>query len=301
MPPKSSSKPRLARGLAQLLPERAISAGLLGKEASPDEADILQELPLNKIVVGPFQPRLNIDNEALNQLAASIRSQGVVQPIIVRAQGRGKFEIIAGERRWRASKIAGLQSMPVLVRTLSDEQAHTWALIENIQREDLNVIEEAKAMQRLLDTSGATHQQLAENLGRSRASITNTLRLLKLSEGATQLLAAGNIDMGHARALLQVNMIDQYKLALRIVREELTVRQAERLVASHLVGGSKPRGPGTSDPDTAVLTRNLSDYLGCEVQIKPASKEAGRLIIRYAALAELDGLLARLGYNEQAD
>lgn len=301
MPSKSSGKPRLARGLGQLLPERMISTGLLGKETSLDKTNSLQELPLHKVVVGSFQPRLNMDNEALNQLAASIRSQGVVQPIVVRAQGRGKFEIIAGERRWRASHIAGLKSIPALVRTLSDEQAHTWALIENIQREDLNVIEEAKAIQRLLETSGATHQQLADNLGRSRASITNTLRLLRLSEGAIQLLVAGSIDMGHARALLQANTADQYRLALRIVREDLTVRKAERLVASHLAGSSKPRKTDAPDPDTAALTRHLSDHLGCEAHIKPSGKQAGQLVIRYATLAELDGLLARLGYHKQAD
>jgi len=238
-----------------------------------------------------------MDQEALKQLAESIKTQGVIQPILVRPVGQaaadGKYEIIAGERRWRAARMAGLQAVPVVVRDIPDSQALTVALIENIQREDLNPLEQAIGIQRLTNEFGLTHQSAAEALGRSRTAVTNLLRLLDLAPPVRELLAAGKLDMGHARALLALPALRQVALANEIVAKGLTVRDVEKRVGE-LVSRPKPRTPRVVDRDVARLQEELSQKLGTQVQIKQKGKGRGTLIVEYGSLDQLDGLIEKL-------
>jgi ParB family chromosome partitioning protein len=280
-----SKKPRLGRGLGALLDSY---------EPSTDK-DELKQLPIDMLQRGKYQPRTHMDKAALEELAASIKAQGVVQPIVVRPLTAGNYEIVAGERRWRASQLAGLDTIPAVVRKIPDEAAIAIALIENIQREDLNPVEEANALQRLIDEFRMTHQGVAEAVGRSRAAVTNLLRLLTLQADVREMLERGKMDMGHARALLALEGPAQSKTARTVVDKGLSVRETENLVRRLLekpAGGKK--GGHRSDPDIRALQQKLSDKLGARVRIQHGRKGRGKLTIEYGSLDELDGILARI-------
>lgn len=277
-----SKKPRLGRGLDALLGS--------SNAAAPEP---VTELPLGAMTPGRYQPRAHFDPASLAELAASIRSSGVIQPLIVRPVGEGRYELIAGERRWRAAGLAGLAQVPVVVRVLSDAAALAVALIENIQREDLNPVEEARALQRLIEEFDLTHEQAAERVGRSRVAVTNLLRLLALDETVLAALAEGRLDMGHGRALLSVDAAEQRRLTARILDEQLSVRAVEALIQQQRT----PRPVTTrapADPDIRALEQELSENLGARVRLAHKARGGGRLIIEYGGAEELDGLLARL-------
>ncbi len=274
----------LGRGLDALL-----NAG--GGSAPTPEAP--RELALDALAPGRFQPRVHMDATALEELAESIRSQGVIQPIVVRPTGEGRFEILAGERRWRAAGIAGLARVPVVVRDVPDRAAMAMALIENIQREDLNPLEQASGLKRLVDEFGLTHDEAARAIGSSRSQATNLLRLLSLSAAVQTLLREGRIDMGHARALLALDGARQVEIAHRVSAGALSVRQTEQLVRSAL---APPRGAKRArrNRDLESLERELSDRLGTTVAIRPGRGASGQLIVRYGSLEHLDALLEKL-------
>ena len=270
-------------------------------EASPDGGDprgTLTSLPLDLIERGRFQPRRDFDPEGLRELADSISAQGVIQPIVVRALAGGRYEILAGERRWRASQQAGLSEIPVVIREADDQSAMAIALIENIQRADLNPLEEASALQRLLGEFGLTHAQIAEAIGRSRASVTNLLRLLELNDDVKRALERGQLEMGHARALLGIKGPRQSAAATQVMSRGLSVRETERLVRQiqqEEEGRTTPVArPGAVDPDVRRLQDDLADRLGAQVQIQPGNRGGGRLVIAYHSLDELDGILAHI-------
>jgi ParB family chromosome partitioning protein len=267
---------------------------LLGDDNPPPRAeDGLRNLGIDELQPGKYQPRSHMEQTALAELADSIKSQGVMQPILVRPLTAGRFEIIAGERRWRAARMAGLTSVPALVKEIPDQQALAASLIENIQREDLNPLEEATGIQRLTQEFGLTHQAIAETLGRSRAAVTNLLRLLDLAPPVRELLAEGHIDMGHARALLALPVARQIELAREAAHKGLSVREVEQRVAGALKP-PQPRQP-RADRDVTRLEEEWSDRLGTTVQIKPRGKRGGKLMVVYRSLDELELLLERLG------
>ncbi len=277
---------------------RGLDALLGGDEPAPAKpvataSDAPRELAVDQLQPGKYQPRTYMDQEALKELAESIKTQGVIQPILVRPVADGQYEIIAGERRWRASRIAGLQTVPVVIRDIPDTQALAVALIENIQREDLNPLEQAAGIQRLINEFGMTHQVAADALGRSRTAITNLLRLLELAPPVRVLLAQGKLDMGHARALLTLPALRQVELANEIAAKGLTVRDVEKRVGE-LVSRPKPRLPRTVDRDVARLQEELAQKLGTHVQIKQKGKGRGALIVEYGSLDQLDALIEKL-------
>jgi ParB family transcriptional regulator, chromosome partitioning protein len=274
---------------------RGLEALLGVEDARPAAHDRLRELPIDSLEVGRYQPRSHMQPAALAELAESIKSQGVMQPILARPLADGRYEIIAGERRWRAARMAGLASVPALVKPVPDQQALAAALIENIQREDLNALEEAQGIQRLVQEFGLTHQAIAETLGRSRAAVSNALRLLELAAPVRELLGEGRIDMGHARALLALGDARQIELAREAAVKGLTVREVERRVAALLQGpaAKRPR----ADRDVARLEEEWSGRLGTSVRIKPRGKRGGSLVVSYRTLDELDRLLARLAHT----
>ncbi|MCO7556883.1 ParB/RepB/Spo0J family partition protein [Metapseudomonas otitidis] len=288
----AAKKRGLGRGLDALLGGN--NATVLQEEASKADTRELQNLPLDLIQRGKYQPRRDMDPTALEELAQSIKAQGVMQPIVVRPIGGGRFEIIAGERRWRASQQAGLDRIPALVREVPDEAAIAMALIENIQREDLSPIEEAVALQRLQHEFQLTQQQVAEAVGKSRVTITNLLRLIGLPEEVKTLLAHGDLEMGHARALLGLPLERQVEGARHVVARGLTVRQTEALVRQWLNTREKPVEAVKSDPDISRLEQRLAERLGAPVQIKHGQKGKGQLVIRYNSLDELQGVLAHI-------
>lgn len=266
---------------------------LLGTDSAPGAADSLATLAVDVLQPGRFQPRTRMDQDALAELAESIRSQGVMQPILVRPLAEGRYEIVAGERRWRAARMAGLASVPALVREVPDSHALAIALIENIQREDLNPLEQAAGMKRLIDEFGMTHAQAAEALGRSRTGITNTLRLLELAPPVQELLRAGKLDMGHARALLALPALRQIELAREASTKQLSVRQVEHRVSA-LLTRPAPRAGKRIDPDVARLEEELAQHIGTRVEIKPAKGGTGKLVLHYSNHDHLDALLGRL-------
>ena len=274
---------------------RGLDALLAGSDARAE--DELRNLPVDRLRPGKYQPRTQMDQDSLAELAASIKAQVVMQPILVRAvdktPGAERYEIVAGERRWRAAQLAGLAEVPVLVRGIPDEQALAMALIENIQRENLNPLEEAHGLQRLIDEFGLTHQQAADAVGRSRPAATNLLRLLQLKAPVQDLLMAGKIDMGHARALLPLGAANQVAVAQRIVLKGLSVRETERLV-QHLLSPPKKEAEKAVDRDVLRLQEELSDDLGAAVAIRTSKKGAGKVTIEFGSLDQLDGLIARL-------
>ncbi len=270
---------------------------LLGRDDDVAKTDSLLELPVSFLRTGKFQPRTRMDPVSIAELAESIRHQGVLQPILVRPLGPNQYEIIAGERRWRASKEAGLTSVPVLVRQIQDEHALVMALIENIQREDLNPIEEAAGIQRLIDEFSMTHDSAAHALGRSRSAVSNLLRLLSLSAAVRDLLLDGKLDMGHARALLPLEGAKQVETAQVIAQRGLSVRDAERMVEGLLDPKRAARRLANrrQDRDTLRLQEELSEKLGTTVVIKAGSKKtSGKVVINYTSLDQLDAILARL-------
>ncbi len=301
---KGGAKKRgLGRGLEALLgPKAAAEAPML--QAMP--GDVLRTLPVDAMVPGKYQPRRTMDDAKLEELASSIRAQGVIQPIVVRerlgADGKGgrTYEIIAGERRWRASQRAGLAEVPVVVREVDDRTVVAMALIENIQREDLNPLEEAQALQRLIDEFDLTHAAAAEAVGRSRAAVSNLLRLLELPEPVRLLVQAGAIEMGHARALLPLAEPMAISLAKQAAEEGWSVRQVEHRV-QQLAAGKVPTEPRKAPPkakapqaDIAALERELSETLGSKVNVLNGRGNKGKLVIHYANLDALDGVLERL-------
>ena len=274
---------------------RGLDALLSGSDRP--HGDEQRSLPVERLRPGKYQPRTRMDETSLAELAASIKTQGVMQPILVRAvdntPGAERYEIVAGERRWRASQLAGLAEVPVLIRSIPDEQALEMALIENIQRENLNPLEEAQGLQRLIDEFGLTHQQAADAVGRSRPAATNLLRLLQLTVAVQDLLMAGDLDMGHARALLPVSSGQQLALAQRVVQKGLSVRETERLV-QQLLNPPKAVAAKVIDRDLLRLQEELSDGLGASVQIRANKKGIGKVTIDFASLEQLDGLLNRI-------
>ena len=271
---------------------RGLDALLGGDE--PARSDALATLPVAAIRPGRYQPRTKMDETALAELAASIRAQGLMQPVLVRPLDRERYELIAGERRWRAAQLAGLHEIPALVREVPDEAALAMALIENIQREDLNPIEEASGLQRLVDEFRMTHEQAADAVGRSRSATTNLLRLLKLAKPVQQMLADGALDMGHARALLALDGARQIEAANRVAARGLSARETEALVARLARGaGVRKRRRGT-DRDLARLEEEVSERLGTRVEIRPSARGRGRVIVHYASLDHLDQLLRKL-------
>ena len=266
---------------------------LLGTDGEGPPRDALATLSVESLQPGRYQPRTSMDQDALAGLAESIRSQGVMQPILVRPLPEGRYEIVAGERRWRAARLAGLASVPALVREVPDGHALAIALIENIQREDLNPLEQATGMKRLIDEFGMTHAQAAEALGRSRAGITNTLRLLELSPPVQELLREGKLDMGHARALLALPALKQIELARDAAARQLSVRQVEQRVSS-LLSPAATRAVKRPDRDVARLQEEMAQQIGTRIEIKSAKGGSGRLVVYYSSHEQLDGLLERL-------
>lgn len=290
----SVKKPGLGRGLDALL-----GAGLSGNNSASTQAsnDSFRTLPVDVMQRGRYQPRQDFEPTALQELADSIKAQGVVQPIVVRplAEQAGRYEIIAGERRWRATQLAGLHEIPVVIRDVPDQAAMAMALIENIQREELNPMEEATALQRLIDEFALTHSQAADAVGRSRTAVTNMLRLLALSHEAKTMLEKGEIEMGHARALLALSLEVQPQAARQVASQGLSVRETEQLVRKLLTAKSPDTNTSASsrpdDPNTVHLQEKLSAKLGAKVQLQHSAKGKGKLVINYNSLDELDGIL----------
>jgi len=278
------------RGLGKSLDALLIGSGAIAESVTEQANEKLSLLPVDLIQRGKYQPRRDMDPESLQDLANSIRAQGVIQPIVVRHLLGGRYEIVAGERRWRASQLAGLKEVPAIIRNIPDEAAVAIALIENIQRESLNPIEEAMALQRLLDEFSMTHQQVADAVGKSRASVTNLLRLLTLSEEVRTMLEHGDIEMGHARALLTLPATSQLDAALMIVEKTLSVRETEELVR-RMQMPNLPALPKAIDPDIRRLQQDLASKLSMAVAINCNAKGKGKVVIRYANLTELDAIL----------
>jgi ParB family chromosome partitioning protein len=277
---------------------RGLDALLSGGNSEKDE--VMRELKVTLLKPGKYQPRSQMDEASLNDLAASIKAQGIMQPILVRQLKDNSYEIIAGERRWRAAQLAGLSHVPVLVRSVPDNAALAMALIENIQRENLNPLEEAIGIQRLIDEFKMTHQLAADAVGRSRSAASNLLRLLKLPKTVQNLLMENKLDMGHARALLSLESAQQILVANKIVMDGLSVREAESLVQKqhHEPLKIKPKKASRVNRDTLRLEEELSASLGTQVQIHPGNKGAGKLIIGYANLDQLDGIIRRLNMGK---
>ncbi|GAB5453055.1 MAG: ParB/RepB/Spo0J family partition protein [Halioglobus sp.] len=296
----SGRKRGLGKGLDALLGGSAHSAAepvanvSAGDAAPVSEDRALKEIPVDLIQRGKYQPRRDIEQEALQELADSIKSQGVMQPIVVRPVGDQRYEIIAGERRWRATQLAGLDAIPAVVREVGDDAAIAMALIENIQREDLNPIEEAMALQRLQQEFELTQQQVAQAVGKSRSTVTNLLRLMTLQDDVRRLLEHGDIEMGHARALLALEGDEQSQAARSVVHKGLSVRQTEALVRQLHKSVSKPSAPRSLDPNIRSLQTDLAQRLGTKVEIKHSAGGKGKLVLSYNSLDELDGILGHI-------
>ncbi|WP_429239784.1 ParB/RepB/Spo0J family partition protein [Aeromonas veronii] len=264
---------------------------------APTNQGELRKLPVEWLQSGKYQPRKDMSQDALEELANSIRAQGVIQPIVVRPLGEQSFEIIAGERRWRASQLARLEVVPCIVKDVPDEAAVAIALIENIQREDLNAIEEAVALQRLLTEFELTHQQVAEAVGKSRTTVTNLLRLNHLNDDVKRFVEHGDLDMGHARALLALSGQAQSELAKLVAQKGLTVRDTEKLVQKALEP-AKARVEPARDPQIGYLERQLAEKIGNQVQLQPGKRDSGKLVISYENLSDLDRILGYFGVSE---
>lgn len=284
----------LGRGLNDLgLNELLSSVNTAVPKSSSDE---LRRLPVEFLQPGQYQPRKDFDQEHLQELADSIRAQGIIQPLLARKITQNRYEIIAGERRWRAAQLAGLSEVPVVVREITDESAIAMSLIENIQREDLNAIEEAQALQRLIDEFGMTHNQVSQAIGKSRATVTNLLRLLLLNDDVKTMLERGDIEMGHARAMLTLSHDQQIKTAQAVIAKGMSVRETESFIR-RMQNPTPVAAPKTIDPDTLRLQKTLSDKFGAVVKIAHQSSGKGSLTINYHSLDELDGLLHQFGVN----
>ena len=287
----SRKKPALGRNLSSMLSQTTL------KQVQKGTGDQLRNLPLDVIRPGRYQPRSVFDEEKLSELADSIRSQGVVQPIVVRPIGEDSYELIAGERRWRAAQMAQIDEIPSVIRDVPDEASVAMALIENIQREDLNPLEEATALRRLIDDFQMTHQEAAEAVGRSRAAVSNLLRLLDLMQEVKDMVDLRRIEMGHARALLSLDDTLQVQAAREVVRKRLSVRETENLVR-RLQQASKKKGSRRMDPDILRLQNRMAEQLGARVRIQHQASGKGRLVISYNTSDEFEGILERLDLNE---
>jgi ParB family transcriptional regulator, chromosome partitioning protein len=277
---------------------RGLDALLAGADDETPQGESLQTLSLDRLRPGKYQPRTKMDAASLAELALSIKEQGIMQPILVRPVDGGRFEIVAGERRWRAAQQAGLREIPALVKNVPDQSALAVALIENIQREDLNPLEEANGLQRLIDEFGLTHEAAAKAVGRSRSAVSNLLRLAALAPPVQEYLLGGALEMGHARALLALPVSQQSGAAARVVNAAMSVRETERLVQGLLnpaKRAARRKGKPAYDADTARLENDLADKLGAVVHIETGRQGAGRVVIRYSTLEQLDGIVERLG------
>ena len=286
-----AKKAGLGRGLDVLLSSARSTL------TQPVESSALKRLPVEKISSSPYQPRTRIDPDALQELADSIKAQGLIQPIAVRPRSDGGYELIAGERRWRACQLAGMHEITAVVHSISDQVAAAMALIENIQRQDLNALEEANALRRLIDEFGLTHQQTADAIGRSRAAVSNLLRLLDLETDTKAFVDAGQLEMGHARALLGLQGQQQVAIAHQAAQQALSVRETERLVKQTLAAqeaGETPVVTAKVAPDVIKLEQQLAETLGASVMIRYNRTGKGKLVIEYNSLDELDGILAHI-------
>ncbi len=295
----AAKKRGLGRGLDALLGGSVPTRSGKPEATSREEADgELRPLPVDLLQRGRYQPRTGMNGEALEELANSIRAQGVVQPIVVRElETSGRYEIIAGERRWRAAQLAGLHEIPAIIRKVPDQAAIAMALIENIQREELNPMEEAQALQRLIEEFSLTHQEAAEAVGRSRAAVSNLLRLLSLNEDVKRLLENGDIEMGHARALLGLSGEQQSEAARLVENRGLSVRETEQLVrrmANAATKGNRQASSSSIDPNIRSLQEELAEKLGAQVKLQHTIKGKGKLTIHYNSLEELEGILAHI-------
>jgi ParB family chromosome partitioning protein len=284
-------KPVLGRNLSSMLSQATL------QQVNSDNRDELRNLPLDIIRPGRYQPRSVFDEDKLAELADSIRAQGVVQPVVVRPVGENQFELIAGERRWRAAQIAGIDTIPAVVRDVPDDVSVAMALIENIQREDLNPLEEATALRRLIDDFQMTHQAAADAVGRSRAAVSNLLRLLELMQEVKDMIDMRLIEMGHARALLSLDEKLQLQAAREVVRKHLSVRDTEDLVR-RLKQSSQKKGTRRMDPDILSLQNRLGDVLGARVRIQHLASGKGKLVIAYNNSEEFEGILERMNLSE---
>jgi ParB family chromosome partitioning protein len=304
--PAPARKPKgLGRGLEALLGNDP--ATLTDDPSAPKGAPV--RLPLEALQPGRYQPRTRMDETALQELAASIAQHGIMQPIVVRPVEAGRYEIIAGERRFRAAGLAGLEEVPVLVREVTDQNALAMALIENIQREDLNPLEEAQAIRRLIDEFGYTHEQASEAIGRSRSATSNLLRLLNLAPAVQTLLLAGDLEMGHARALLALDRAHQALLAHRAVERNMTVREVEQAVSAALesarAADAAPGADGPTrgsqrrqDPDLLRLQERIAGHLGAAVTLKANARGRGELVVRFDSVEQFEGLRSTLGLTD---
>ena len=294
----AAKKRGLGKGLEALLGAGATVGSAVADATTAEQGNgdgELKNLPVDILQRGVYQPRIDMKADTLEELANSIRAQGVVQPIVVRPIGGGKYEIIAGERRWRATQLAGLHEIPAVIRDVPDQAAMAMGLIENIQREELNPMEEAQALYRLIEEFGLTHQQTADAVGRSRVSVSNLLRLLGLNEDVKRMLENGDLEMGHARALLGLSGDQQSEVARNVVDKGMSVRETERLVKRTLEGS--PSGAAKekkSDPDINRLEQELGERIGARVAIQHGAKGKGKLVINYNSLDELDGILEHI-------
>lgn len=307
---KTTRRKGLGRGLDALLGAGAspattqsdgeqapLAAANMAVAAAGPRDGSLAEIPIEFLQRGKYQPRRDMDQDALQELADSIKAQGVMQPIVVRPVGDKQYEIIAGERRWRATQLAGLDKIPAVIRDVSDEAAIAMALIENIQREDLNPVEEAVALKRLQDEFELTHQEVAAAVGKSRTAVSNILRLLNLCADVRLMLEHGDIEMGHARSLLSLSVDDQKDMARQIVARGLSVRQTENLVRNLLENKEKPAEKPKISADLMRLQDGLSEQIGVPVTVQHSAKGAGKLVLKYNNLDELDGILQHLNYQ----
>lgn len=284
----AAKKKGLGRGLTALLGNSDVESMI--EPASKDE---LRTIDVDLIERGPWQPREYFDEEALQELADSIATQGVVQPIVVRAKAGGRYEIVAGERRWRATQKAGLSQVPAVIKAFDDQTAAAVSLIENIQRENLNPLEESTALKRLIDEFDMTHQQVADTVARSRATVSNLLRLQDLNPEVKAMLAKRDIEMGHARALLAVDGLEQTRIAKDVAKKKLSVRETEALIRK-LANPVKKPASTKKDPDILKLEERLTERLGAPVQIKQKGKGKGSLEVSYSSLEVLDGILSKI-------
>ena len=292
----AAKKNPLGRNLSSMLSKSALQHAVDNAESGSSSRDALKELPLDLITPGPYQPRSIFDKDRLEELAESIRHQGVIQPVVVRAMGDKEYQLIAGERRWRAAQMAGIESIPAIIRDVPDDIAIAMALVENIQRENLNPIEEATALKRLVMEFQMTHQEAGDAVGRSRSAVSNLLRLLELSEEVRELVDARHLEMGHARALLTLDASMQARAAREVVAKRLSVRETEHLVRR--MKNPPQRNTLAIDPDIRRLQDNLSEKLCAKVKLQHNAKGKGKMVIAYNSADELEGILEQMGLKE---
>ncbi|MCW8926310.1 MAG: ParB/RepB/Spo0J family partition protein [Xanthomonadales bacterium] len=289
----SAKKSPLGRNLSSMLSQSTLQHAVENSRSGSTGQDTLRDLPLDLITPGPYQPRSVFDTDRLEELAESIRHQGVIQPVVVRAKGDDGYQLIAGERRWRAAQLAGIENIPAIIRDVPDEIAIAMALVENIQRENLNPIEEATALKRLVEEFQMTHQEAGDAVGRSRSAVSNLLRLLELSEEVRELVDARHLEMGHARALLSLDPPLQAKAAREVVIRDLSVRETENLVRR--MKNPPQKQHGVLDPDVRRLQDALAEKLCAKVQFTHNARGKGKVVISYNSADELEGILEQMG------